>query len=274
MYDRQMDPVEDGPIELDRSELANDGNLIPVGFGLEPVRLGQLMSHLPKFRDLEDDQHDGHEGPLWAGRELDETRIGQHLNDVAGPMFVKGRMVQRFEVVEEPEARVSKPGWNPPPSVGYERIVWRDISRSSQSRRMIATLVPPGWVAGNSLGVAYFKDGDGDRLRLLLGLLNSLAFEVQLRAKLATGHVTLASLRKVHIPRPSIDAPWAPYMLAAVSERLQGRLAAEARLEALAAKAFGLDVSQTERLVGAFGRLPTELGRQVVAQRRELAGKW
>lgn len=271
MYDRSMDVVEAGPVELGRSDLADDGNLIPVGFGLEPVRLGRLMSHLPRFGDLETNACLDAAAPLWAGRELDETRIGQHLNDTSGPLFVKGRMVQRFEIVELPEARVLKPGWEPPASVNFERVVWRDISRRSQCRRVIATLVPPGWAAGNSLGVAYFKDGDSERLRLLLGLMSSLAFEVQLRSKLATGHVTLASLRKVHIPEPSMEARWAPRMLAAVSGRLRGNEDDEVWVEALAAKAFGLDACQTEKLVDCFPRLASEYRREIVSRRRELA---
>lgn len=256
VFDRSMKLAESGRLRLNNEKLRLDGHLLPVGFGLEAARLSYEFSDFQRFGDLESQLPDG----LWAGRELDETRIGDFLNDIEGPPFLKGRMIQRYDTVENPTRRVKKPNWSAPPSVEFERIVWRDISRSSQQRRIIATIVPPGAVAGNSLGVAHFRDGDARRLRLLLGLMSSLAFELQLRARLATGHVTLASIRKVHLPILDPSEPWAERMLDAVEASLGGDRHAPLRVESAAACAYRLGPDQLRRLVKCFPHLsPAEI---------------
>ena len=65
---------------------------------------------------------------------------------------------------------------------------------------MIGTIIPAGWVAGNSLHVAYYRDGDPVRLRALYAVLSSLVFEFQVRCRLATGHMSLGIVRSSRVP--------------------------------------------------------------------------
>ena len=199
-YDVRSGCFERSTIELERETMRRTGYALPVSFGAKLLGIAQdLAQRFPSWLDLESIVPNG----LWAGREIDETNIGRWLCPPSRktPLFIKGRMIDRYSTrTHLLKFAVSRPGWAMPSSVGARRIAWRDVSRPSQARRMIATLIDPGIVAGNSLGVAYFRDMAETPLLALLGVMNSTCFEFQLRGHLATGHVSLSSLRKVAVP--------------------------------------------------------------------------
>lgn len=255
-FDKELNVTSRRTIQLSEEFLKSTGFVVPVSVDSDAIKvLERLTAELPAWLTLEGNGIKS----LWAGRELDETGSRNWLSaDASGPLFVKGRMIERFTLKETPSERISKAGWANPVSVDVTRIAWRDVSRPSQKRRVTATLIPPGFAAGNSLGVAYFRDNDQTALRALLGVMSSLVFEFQLRCHLATGHVSLSSLRKVRVPsRTRLD------VLSSISEEVENLLAnparSQARLEALVAhQAYGLNELEFHAVVGTFAKLTTD----------------
>jgi Alw26I/Eco31I/Esp3I family type II restriction m6 adenine DNA methyltransferase len=233
-------------VQVDHSRPLN----IPVSFG-RPGRFEARFGDLSSFGDLQETSS------LWSGRELDETRLSEKLT-VKGPgaPFLKGRMIGRLKSVQ-PEQFVSPEFVPKAPSVGLARIVWRDVSRPSQKRRLIATLIPAGWVTGNSLGIACFRDRDPFKTRALLGLMLSIPFEYQLRGLLSTGHVTLGSVRRVKIP--SLHAsPAMNDLVKAVEAGLGGAEDWEYLLEAAAARVYRLERSELSEMLEEFSKITSE----------------
>jgi DNA (cytosine-5)-methyltransferase 1 len=268
-FDKDLKVSSRRAMKISRSFLKEAGFVIPVSVGGDALAvLRRLTANFPAWSELE--------GPgvtsLWAGREVDETGSRSWLSaDADGPLFIKGRMIDRFALRESPSERIGKPGWSPPPSVEFVRIAWRDVSRPNQKRRVIATLIPPGIAAGNSLGVAYFQDDDQVALRALLGVMSSLVFEFQLRSHLATGHVSLSSLRKVRVPpRTQLD------LLTAVANEVDLLLAnpmrSQARLEALVAhQAYGLTEQELRTVMDTFGKLSSEEREAILCEYKKLS---
>lgn len=232
--------------------LAQDECAIPVGFGAASSDLLRSFAHLSTFGALEGERPN----QIWAGRELDETRVSERL--VAGLQhpFVKGRMIQRFGVVEMPSSSVGNSLAEGFASAAFQRVVWRDVARASQRRRMITATIPAGWIAGNSLHVAHFRDGNEQRLRALLAVMSSYVFEFIVRSRLTTGHMSLGAIRRAQVPTLSqqlIDT------LSAATQNLDTSLRDQAELEVLVAKAYGVERDTFGAILEQFPKvLPQE----------------
>jgi len=234
----------------DWSALAESGFVLPLQFGLGLVKLNARLRGLRSFAELESAETDG----LWAGRELDETGHERFLNGTGAFLFVKGRMVRRFGMAEEPSKFVSPEGPKIPRSANYHRIAWRDVARPNQKRRVHATIIPPGQVTGNSLGVAYYRDDDTQRLKALLGIVNSLVFEAQARTYLATAHVSLGAVRQVRVP--AFEGDDTVSMLCGLVDRvMSGEAQAEVELEVRVALLYGLSREDFSLVLTSFDKL-------------------
>lgn len=255
-YDKTGSLVGQGTVSLEKETLENLGYVVPIAFGANATKLlSQLNDRFVSWADLEGNSSNS----LWSGREIDETSSSQWLVDSGdAPLFIKGRMINRYEICEWPTKRAAKPSWSVPESVAFERIAWRDVSRPNQKRRVIATLLPPGIAAGNSIGIGYFRDGNSTALRSLLGIMNSACFEFQLRSHLATGHVSLSSLRKVRVPsREKLET--FTQLARLVDQALRNDQSAIPKIEATVARdVYGYSLSEFELILSQFAKLSRE----------------
>ena len=217
------------------------------------------MMKLPKVQSVSGNSA----GSLfWMGRELDETGYKERITDGDGLLFVKGRSIDRFSSKLLYSEKLSPAGIKLPKSYEHVRLAWRDISRRSQMRRMIATIIPKKVIAGNSLHVCYSKEGDLGRLKALLGVMNSLSFEFQLRARLGTGHVSLGTIRSISIPQLFDDVCLVEALAGLTDLTIGGSREAEVEQDALVASAYGLSLSDYETLLRHFNFLTEDQVRQ------------
>lgn len=254
---------------VDRSICGKQENYtLPLKIKTASLGLRACFNEFPTFGDLEGKGRDC----LWAGRELDESNLSTKLSSQGKDMFLKGRMIERYTLLEQPTQFV-RPGLSGQASARQSRIAWRDVARPTQKRRMKATLIPPGWVCGNSINIAYYRDGDQYRLRCLLALMNSAVFEWQLRAILSTGHVSLSSVRKVRLPR--INRSQLFDEIASTAEaRLAGDADVDPRLEALAAIAYGLSEDQLTIMLSDLPGLDQSADNAVTREFRRMKEKY
>lgn len=221
---------------------------LPVAHGSEGAAdLTRAFAGLPLFSTLEGT------GLIWAGRELDETRVAEKLTGDRTFPFIKGRMVSRHEVVEQPSTSVKPELAKKIRSAAHQRLVWRDVARASSKRRMIGTVIPAGWVTGNSLHVAYVTDGDEERLLALYAVIMSMAFEAQVRARLSTGHMSLGIIRAARVPE--FDRRTRQRLARAARLALSREPGAERRLEVEAARAYGLGRESMGFVLGYFPKM-------------------
>lgn len=237
-------------VVVTRSMVKSTGYCLPLQLGPSGFEILSSFRDLPRLADLESSPES-----LWAGRELDETDRQAFLSPRGKHPFLKGQMIKRFTIAEQPKLFIRANGPSIPASVSHRRLVWRDVARPNQARRMHATMIPASWVTGNSLNVAFFRDDDITRLKALLAIMNSIAFEVQVRALLATAHISLGAVRRVHVPELT-NRKLVLSLSAWVDKCLIGDLHAGIHFEVAVAKAYGIGKGRFRQLLDFFPLLP------------------
>jgi len=252
-FNKDCEETKKYRLKLSAQELKHLDYSIPVEYGKLVIKKLAQWSCLNRLSDLEGKET----GDLWAGRELDETGYKGFLAEAGKFAFIKGRMIGRYTILEQPTGFVREDLRKIPDSATHPRIVWRDVSRRSQARRMQATIIPSGFVTGNSLHVAFLRNDDMPRLRALLSIMNSIPFEFQVRSRLGTGHISLGVVRQVYIPDIN-DQSLIRILSETLSDFESGNADAEVKLEIIVAQAYGIKKSEYQEILQHFERLSPE----------------
>lgn len=179
-------------------------------------------------------------------RELDETKVSEKLKTKGKIIFAKGYMVDRYSFIPD-YLFLNEEIVIPPASVYRTKLVWRDVSRNTQKRRIKATILQPNCIVGNSLGAIVTKDEDSTKLKILLAIMNSIVFEFQARGQLVSNHVSAGIIKQIHIPDLDLDSE----LLTLVERKLMGE-DVETQIEIYIAKMYGLTEQQFMDIISSF----------------------
>lgn len=220
--------------------IKSHGFCIPFKTGIDSLT---ILRHLKKLQTVEEFCE---KKGLHFAREIDETRINAKLLPTGTIEFAKGYMVDRYSFTGGGsfinESLVSVP------ASSYEnKIVWRDVSRDSQLRRVKATLLPPNYICGNSLGVIYGNKENTPSLKVLLAVMNSLVFEYQVRSMLGSNHVSAGIIKKVKVPNVGTDFE----IIKMVNRQLAGE-DVDNTIDFVIARLYGLSPDEYKIVVDSF----------------------
>lgn len=156
------------------------------------------------------------------------------------------------------------------------RIAFRDVARATDSRTMIACLIPPGFAATEKAPVLLRRSGDARTEACLLGIISSIPFDWCLRRWVEV-KVSYELLNPIPVPRPDLSGAGGSRVV-----EISGRLAAAddrysdwatevgvpvgsvktlaekdeliAELDALVSLLYGLTEDQVEHVFATFHR--------------------
>lgn len=120
-------------------------------------------------------------------------------------------------------------------------------------------------ITGNSLGVAHFRDNDTYKLHLLLAIMNSFVFEIQLRMHLSTGHVSLSSVRHVKIPHLERTKE-GDRIVALTKKILAGENRLEDQLEVAVAQLYCLSRSEFKVILDSFKKITEDEKKELLVK--------
>lgn len=220
--------------------IQNHNYAIPLKTGMDSIGVIMRLEKLPSVKEYCE------KVGLSFTRELDETRIKEKLTSNGNFKFAKGYMIDRYTFKDD-NLYLNEELVSVPTTANSYKLVWRDVSRDSQVRRIKAVILPPGYVCGNSLGVIVGHKEQLPYMKTLLAMMNSIIFEYQARSMLVSNHVSAGIIKKIKIPSLTINNE----LLDLVDSQLKGDNKNQ-ELELLVTKLYGISVDEYKRILRVF----------------------
>jgi hypothetical protein len=195
------------------------------------------------------------------GRELNASDDRRHFDhDRQGLPVVEGKHLSPFVVdLAAAQLRISPQVAatlvDPARTFGRARLGYREVASATNRLTLIAAIVPEGSITTHT--VFCLKNPlDGESQWYLCGMLNSFVANYLVRLRVGT-HVSSGIIDRLPVPPPRRDARFVEIAAlgAALGERPSERRA-YARLQALAAREYGLDFAQFCHILGTFPLVP------------------
>jgi hypothetical protein len=265
------DPPEARPIVLSRALLTRvDPERLAIPELEHPRDLeivAQVMATMPRLGDLRG----------WHarfGRELNATDDRAHFQDIrraeagALPIF-EGKHLEPFRVMAERASQaISVKGaarlLDPDTTFRRKRLAYRDVASRTNRLTLIAALLPARTVSTHTL-FCLKTHLDEAGLYCLLALLNSLAANYLARLQVTT-HVTASLMARLPVPQPARRSRERRTLATLAGELevtgVENNVETYARLNAVAARLYGLTRDQYEHVLGTFPLIPAAIRRR------------
>lgn len=214
-----------------------------------------------------------------------------HAGTLTGVPLLEGKNIHQFthQWKEAPASRYKVFEKdiieNLPGERDYHRTPWiayRLIGRSTDSRTMISTIVPPGYVCGHSIAIVRLPDLK--QLCFLCGVLNSFIFDYFIRQKVSA-NLTMFNLLESPVPRLSSGKEFDAIVrkvaqLVCVTDEFEelkkatgvshgltsesDRALARAQLDAMVAKLYGISKEELAYILEKFPLVDEKQKEQVL----------
>lgn len=144
------------------------------------------------------------------------------------------------------------------------RIAYRDVAGASNKLTLIAAMLPAGTVSTHTVFCQKTPLDDADQW-CLLGLMNSLAANYLVRLRVTT-HVTAALMARLPVPKPALPVRQriGDLSRSLAATGIDTAPDAYARLNALAAREYGVSHDEYAFIVESFPLLPAALRERCI----------